>query len=79
MSDTANVLKIMQTSGIAGQVAYTATVQYEGEEPSSVTFIGQKNSYGPVVMVTTGGQVFVTEPGRFGKFCAEWVRRFFTE
>jgi len=78
MSDTVNVLKIMQATGVAGQVSYTATVQYEGEEPSSVTFVGQKNSYGPVVMVTRPGvQVFVTEPGRFGKFNVEWVRKFF--
>lgn len=76
MSDTANVLKVLKATGVAGQVSYTATVEYEGEEPSSVTFVGSVYG-GPVVMVTAQAQVYVTEPERFGKFSAEWVRRFF--
>lgn len=70
-----------RTNGVAGQIAYTTTVTYEDEAPRDVTFVG--NVYGgPVVMVTQASngretQTFVTDPGRFGDFGPEWVRRFF--
>lgn len=70
------ILKLTKHRGVAGQVAYGATVQYPGEEPAIVTFVG--NVYGgPVVMRTDSAEVFVSEPGRFGKFSIGWVRRFF--
>lgn len=59
-------------------------VQYENEDPSMVTFVG--NTFGgPVVMITHGAdgretQTFVTNPERFGNFGripGRWVARFF--
>lgn len=74
------VLNVKKTGGIAGQVRYTAAVKYPGEDMSTVSFVGSVYG-GPVVMCTEGwpdGQ-FVTDPGRFGKFGPEWVRKFFEE
>ena len=69
--------KIKRTNGIAGQVAYSTVVAYDGEPAEMVTFVGSIYG-GAVVMVTERiGQVFVTDPGRFGEFGPEWVRRFF--
>lgn len=70
------ILKVTRHSGVAGQVAYVADVQYPDEPVSRVTFVGSYYG-GPVVMATDAGQVFVTEPGRFGAFCEKWVRNFF--
>jgi hypothetical protein len=69
---------IKRTNGVAGQIAYTVTVIYEGEPPAPVTFVGSVYG-GPIVMVTTGnpGGTFVRNPERFGSFGPEWVRRFF--
>lgn len=72
------IRSIKRHAGVAGQVSYTATVEYEGETPSSVTFVGSEAYGGPVVMVTeSGAQRFVTDPGRHGSFGESWVRRFF--
>lgn len=71
------ILNLKRHNGVAGQVAYDATVEYPGEEPSTVTFVGSYYG-GPVVMRTASGvETFVTEPARFGVFGAAWVRRFF--
>lgn len=80
MSDP-EVLKVARQRGVAGQVGYTATVQYPDEEVGTVQFVGNTSGEpGPVVMVSsTGAQTFVTDPGRFGStFDEAWVRRFFT-
>lgn len=76
----AEVLAVVKTAGIAGQVRYTASVKYPGEDMSTVSFVGSVFG-GPVVMVTEGFPegVFVTDPSRFGQFGPEWVRRFFQE
>ena len=71
-----NVKSISRTNGVAGQLAYTATVEYEGEPDYVVTFVGSTYG-GPVVMVIDGRQTFVTDPSRFGRLSPEWVRRFF--
>ncbi len=77
MSKQPTILSIKSTNEIGGRVAHMATVQWPGEEPEVVGFIGSIYG-GPVVMVTeTFGQVFVTDPGRFGDFSVEWVRRFY--
>lgn len=72
--------RITRTAGIAGQLQYTATVQYGDEDPRAVTFIGSQFG-GPVLMRTTAGagvtEVFVTNPNRFGGFSERWVRNFF--
>jgi hypothetical protein len=71
------IISLKRIAGIAGQVQYTATVQYEGEGPSTVTFVGSQYG-GPVVMIqASGAQVFVNDPGRFGTFGEAWVRSFF--
>lgn len=70
------VSKVFQRKGVAGQFAVQATVTYPGEEPRIVEFVG--SSYGgPVLMVTDTFEVWVDEPGRFGTFGKDWVRRFF--
>jgi len=76
------VLKISPGKTFAGQRSITAEVQYPGEKPSRVEFVGPSariGGAGPVVMVTrpSGHQTFVTDPSRFGDFGPEWVRRFF--
>lgn len=70
------VQSIRKHRGVAGAVAYEATVTYPGEDARLVTFHGSAYG-GPVVMVAGGHQTFVTDPGRFGEFGEEWVRRFF--
>ena len=68
---------ITKTAGVAGQVSYSVEVTYPGETASRATFVGSVYG-GPVVMIMpSGAQTFVSDPGRFGKFGPEWVRRFF--
>jgi hypothetical protein len=70
---------ISKHAGVAGQIAYSASVTYDNEPPQLITFVGSTFG-GPVVMVTsTGAQVFVIDHERFGTFGPEWVRRFFTD
>lgn len=71
------VSKVKKQAGIAGQFAVTAEVTYAGEEPVKAEFVGSTYG-GPVVMVLPSGlQTFVTDPGRFGEFGTTWVERFF--
>lgn len=71
--------KIKRTNGVAGQVAYSTVVAYDDEPACLVTFVGSVYG-GPVVIVTeTFGQMFVTNPNRFGQFGPEWVRRFYAD
>lgn len=67
---------IRETAGIAGQLAVSARVGYPDESPRDVEFIGSHYG-GPVLMLTGAVETFVTEPGRFGEFGTDWVRRFF--
>ena len=67
---------IRKQAGIAGQFAVTARVGYTDEPPREVSFVGSVYG-GPVVMRTGTLETFVTEPGRFGEFGLDWVRRFF--
>jgi hypothetical protein len=73
---TPEVTKMRQHKGVAGQFAVQATVGYPGEDPRTVEFVGSVYG-GPVLMVTEHGQTWVTDPGRFGTFGQDWVRRFF--
>lgn len=76
------VLKISGDKSFASQRSITATVQYPGESPMRVKFMGPstKGSSGPVVMITgSGTETFVYDPSRFGTFGTAWVRRFFGE
>lgn len=71
------ITNVKKHAGIAGQFEVSATVTYEGEEPSVARFVGDVYG-GPVVMIMPSGvQTFVTDQGRFGKFGTEWVKRFF--
>ena len=79
-SEGPRVLKISPARTFAGQRSITANVQYPGEAPSRVEFVGPSASIGgagPVVMISRGHQTFVTDPSRFGDFGPDWVRRFF--
>ena len=75
------VTNIRRHNSVAGEYAYTATVQYPDEDPSTVTFQG--SVYGPpIVMVTPGNPrgVFVSDRvlDRIGrKLDPAWVRAFF--
>lgn len=63
-----STLQVKTHRGLAGQVSYSVK--------GIVTFSGSVYG-GPVVMVLPSGiQTFVTDPGRFGVFGPEWVRRF---
>lgn len=77
---TVDVLNVKRHAGIAGQYELSATVQYPGEEPERVTFVGSTYG-GPIVMRTESGQeVFVSADAlsRIGyKLDEAWVRRFF--
>ena len=70
---------IKRHNGIAGNYAYSVTVQYPNEEPRNTVFYGSAyGSPGPVVIEDTFGQMFVTSPERFGpRLTADWVRAFF--
>jgi hypothetical protein len=73
------IAKIKKNRGIAGQYSVTAEVTYEGEAPATIEFVGSTYG-GPVVMVLPSGiQTFVSEPGRFGEFGTSWVERFFAD
>ncbi len=72
------VEKVTLCSGVAGQISVTAEVTYPGEEPSTIGFFSSVYG-GPVVMAFGETQTYVTDPGRFGEFGTDWVRRFFSE
>lgn len=82
---TPEILRISRkTANAVGQVAYVATIQYPGEKPSRVQFVGTGQHAardwvpGPVVMLLESGvQTLVDESGRFGRFGESWMRRFF--
>lgn len=79
MSDNPNVTNIRRHNGVAGQISYSATVTYPGEDSETATFVGSAYG-GPVVMIMPSGQqVFVSERvlDRCGKFSPQWVRNFF--
>jgi hypothetical protein len=73
---TPTVTKLKKINGVAGQFAVRATVAYPGEDPQVIEFVGSAYG-GPVLMVTDAGQTWVTDPGRFGSFGTDWVRKFF--
>jgi hypothetical protein len=75
-TDNPHIYWVRKHAGIAGQFAVSARVGYPDEAPREVTFVGSVYG-GPVVMQTERGETFVTDPGRFGEFGEEWVRRFF--
>ena len=75
---TTTIHSIKRSNGVAGQLQYTAAVQYDDEEPRTVSFIGSQFG-GPVVMRTDRAEVFVSNPGRFGPFSEQWVRTFCTD
>lgn len=70
--------QITKVPGVAGQISYRVPVTYPTEPTSTVEFVGSAYG-GPVLMITPGnpGGMFVKDPGRFGSFGPEWVRRFF--
>ncbi len=63
-------------NGTAGQFSLAVEVSYPGEDKRTVEFVGSRYG-GPVLMLTDTAEVWVTEPGRFGVFGKDWVRRFY--
>jgi hypothetical protein len=77
--DTATLANVTRHAGIAGQYSVTADVTYPGEPSERIEFVGSTYG-GPVVMILpSGAQTFVTDPGRHGAFGVAWVRSFFAE
>ncbi|UOE45953.1 hypothetical protein [Agromyces larvae] len=75
---TPKLSTIAHVGTLANQRAYRVNVTYPGEPTRSVSFVGTDGDYGTVVMVMhDGSQHRVTDPGRFGAFGPEWVRRFY--
>jgi hypothetical protein len=71
------LVNVRRAAGIAGTARYHATVSREPGGPVDVAaFIGSAYG-GPVAMVTEAGRTLVADPGRFGEFGPDWVRRFF--
>jgi len=73
-----HIYYIRKRAGIAGQYAVDARVGYPDEAPREISFVGSVYG-GPVVMKTACAETFVSDPGRFGDFGTDWVRRFLTE
>jgi hypothetical protein len=80
MSDKATLGEIKRHNVVADQVAYSVPVAYPGESAQTVMFVSSLHG-GPIVMQTPNDSrgTFVSNPGRFGDFGPEWVRRFFDE
>jgi hypothetical protein len=73
--DAPHIYFVRRHAGIAGQFSVSARVGYADEPPRDVEFIGSVYG-GPVVMRTGTLETFVSDPGRFGRFGEDWVRRF---
>ena len=71
------ILKVTRGRVFAGQRTVAVDVQYPGESPMRVEFVGPSTGAGPVVMIARGRQEFVHDPSRFGGFGPDWVRRFY--
>jgi hypothetical protein len=74
------VTNVKRHAGIAGSHAVSASVEYEGEQASTVTFVG--SVYGPpiVMVMSSGVEVFVSSrvTDRIGtKLDEAWIRAFF--
>lgn len=79
MSDSPVAEQIKKVSAIAGQTQFNAKVRYPDEDAEVHGFVGMLNGYGPVVAISPNGtQMFVVDPGRFGKFGKEWIQRFYS-
>lgn len=77
MSVNPRVDSIKFIGAVADRRAYSASVTYDGEPPTLVTFTGPTGDYGPVVMSFGGIQEFVFEPSRLGPFGEGWISRFY--
>ena len=76
------VTNIRRHNGVAGQFAYTATVQYPGEEANTIEFVSSTFGDGVILVMGNGAQVPVRFSGRFRNFGTlnpQWVRDFFEE
>ena len=79
----APAVKSIRREATESQVAYHVRVQHLDGVTYSVTFISSPQftardwTVASVTMITEGAQIVVDEPGRFGRFSPEWVRRFF--
>jgi hypothetical protein len=71
--------RIVDRGGM-GHATISTTVTYPDETPAVAAFVGIPGQRGPVVMLMpSGAQTFVTDPGRHGVFGVAWVRSFFAE
>ena len=72
------VLGITNCGTMANDTLIRAKVQYPGEAPQVVEFIGSPyGTPGPVLVLMDGMSVRVSDPARFGdRFGPGWVRRY---
>jgi hypothetical protein len=78
MTDSPQISRVRRHAGIAGQFSVSAEVSYPDEPAREIAFVGSVYG-GPVVMRTGTLETFVSDPGRFGEFGEDWVRRFLGE
>jgi hypothetical protein len=93
MPDSPHIYHVRKRAGIAGQFQVDARVGYPDEAPRDVSFVGSVYGGPVVMLTEVSRNVstleeaewwetetvetFVSDPGRFGDFGTEWVRRFF--
>jgi len=77
---TPEVHGIARHLGVAGQVAYTATLTYPGAAQTTVTCTGSRyGTPGPVFMTWGDDVILVDSPERFGPwFDRSWMHNFVT-
>jgi hypothetical protein len=91
--DAPHIHYVRKRAGIADQFQVDARVSYPDEEPRDVSFVGSVYGGPVIMRTEISRNVstleeadwwetetietFVTDPGRFGDFGTEWVRRFF--
>jgi Tol biopolymer transport system component len=75
------VSNVKRRNGVAGQYQVSASVQYEGEQASTITFVGYGYGSRTVVMITPDGHQIVVSSRVIDRIGADlnaaWVRAFF--
>lgn len=80
MNERPVISNIHKHNGAMGQVSVTANVTLDGTD--RLEFVGFTYGVTVVCIFPSGTQVFVTDPGRHGRFGDDpvaWVRRYFAE
>jgi hypothetical protein len=79
----AQIVALRKVNGVAGQVQYVATIQYDDGDKRVYAFVGSEyGAPGPVYYIADinhpADALIVTRPERFGvRFNESWVRNFY--